>query len=100
MNPLIRFALTHTEEASLDHLEAVRLQVREQEEQPVFWRWQGTVAIDGKLAGGPGFPIEPPHGHMRLERGLKGWDKLLKLVERQTREIQELRGAILHVGEP
>ena len=37
---------------------------------------------------------------MRLERGLKGRDQLLKLVEGQAGEIQELRGAGLHIGEP
>jgi hypothetical protein len=37
---------------------------------------------------------------MRLERGLKGWDELLKLVERQAREIQELRGPGLQISEP
>src|SRR5438128_562426 len=36
---------------------------------------------------------------MRLERGLKGRDQLLKLVERETGQIQELRGAVLHVRE-
>jgi hypothetical protein len=35
---------------------------------------------------------------MRLERRLKGRDQELKRVERQTRQIQELGGAILHVG--
>jgi hypothetical protein len=34
-----------------------------------------------------------------LERGLEGQDELLKLVERQAGEIQELCGTILHVGE-
>src|SRR2546422_467718 len=100
MNPLIGFTLPHTEEASLDHLEAVRLQIREQEEQPVFRRRQGAVLVHGKPAGGPGLPIEPPRRHMGLKRGLKGWDELLKLVERQTREIQELRGTGLQVSEP
>jgi hypothetical protein len=38
MNPLIGFALSHAEQASLDDLEAVRLQVREDEEQAIFWR--------------------------------------------------------------
>jgi hypothetical protein len=47
-----------------------------------------------------GFPIEPPRAHMRLERGLKGQDEELKLVEGQTGQIQELCGAGLHVGEP
>jgi len=37
---------------------------------------------------------------MRLERGLKGWDELLKLVKRQAREIQKLRGARLQISEP
>jgi hypothetical protein len=35
---------------------------------------------------------------MRLERGLKGWDQLLKLVESQACHIQELRGAGLQIG--
>jgi hypothetical protein len=100
VNPLIGFALTHAEQASLDHLEAVGLQVREQEEQPIFGGRQGTVLVHAKLTGSAGFPIQAPRGHMGLERRLKGRDQLLKLVERQTRKIQELRGAILHVGEP
>ena len=36
---------------------------------------------------------------MRLESRLEGRDELPKLVERQTRQIQELCGAGLHVGE-
>src|SRR5258706_13568658 len=35
---------------------------------------------------------------MRSECRLKGWNQLLKLVERETREIQELRRARLHIG--
>jgi hypothetical protein len=38
MNPLMGFALSHAEEASLDDLEAVRLQVREDKEQAIFRR--------------------------------------------------------------
>jgi len=68
-------------------------------EQPIFRRRQGAVLIDGKLAGGPGFPIETPHGHMRLKRRLKRRDQLLKLVEGQAGQIQKFRGAILHVAE-
>jgi hypothetical protein len=37
---------------------------------------------------------------MRVERGLEGRDQLLKLFKGQARQIQELRGARLHVGEP
>jgi len=82
MNPLIGFALTHAEQASLDHLEAVRLEIREQEEQPIFWRRQGAVLVHAKLAGRSGFPIEAPHGHVGAERCFEGWDQLLELIER------------------
>src|SRR5205807_860231 len=61
---------------------------------------QRTVVVDGEPAGGPRFPIEAPRGEMRLERHLKGRDEELKLVERQAGEIEELRGARLHIGEP
>ena len=70
------------------------------EEQRVFRRGERTVPIDGKLTRRPRFAIEAPRSHMRLERRLKGRDHLLKLVERETGQIQELRGAILHVGAP
>ncbi|HSX78367.1 MAG TPA: hypothetical protein VLQ80_07350, partial [Candidatus Saccharimonadia bacterium] len=60
---------------------------------------QGAVLIDGKLADGPGFPIEEPPGHVRLERGLEGRDQRLKFLKGQAREIEELGGAGLHIGE-
>ncbi|MGE3541879.1 MAG: hypothetical protein AB7N91_31230 [Candidatus Tectimicrobiota bacterium] len=43
--------------------------------------------------------VEAPRGHMRLECGLEGRDELLKLVEGQAGEIQELQRAVLHVRE-
>src|SRR5215510_2591611 len=100
MNPLIGFALPHAEQTSLHDLEGIGLQIREDEEQPIFRRRQRTVFVDGEPAGGPRFPIEAPRRQMRLERRLKGWDEELKLVERQAGEIEELRGARLHIGEP
>ena len=84
----------------MDHLERVGLQGGEDEEQPIFWRRQGAVLIHAKLAGGPGLPIEAPCRHMGVEGGLEGRDQLRKLVERQAREIQELHGAGLQIGEP
>src|SRR5499427_6184480 len=98
MHPLLGFPLSHAEEASLDALEAVCRQVCEEEEQAIFWRGERAVLVDGKLARRPGFAIEAPRGHMRLKRRLKGRDELLKLVECQTRQIQELCRAGLHVG--
>jgi hypothetical protein len=100
VNPLIGFALAHAKQASLHHLEGIGFQVDQHEEQPIFGCRQGAVLIDGKLAGGPGFPIKAPHGYVRLERGLEGRDQRLKFLKGQTREIQELGGAGLHIGEP
>jgi hypothetical protein len=37
---------------------------------------------------------------MRLERGLEGRDQSLKFLKGQAREIEELGGAGLHIGEP
>jgi hypothetical protein len=100
VNPLIRFALAHAKQPPLHHLERVGLEGGEQEEQPIFRRRQGAGLVHGKPAGGAGFPIEAPRGHMRVERRLEGRDQLLKLVERHAREIQELRGAGLQISEP
>src|SRR5215475_1340752 len=100
MNPLMRFALPHAEQASLDDLERIRFQVGQNKQQPVFGGPQGTVLIDGKSACGARFPIEAPCRHPCLERRLKGRNQLLKLVERQAREIQELYRAKLQLGKP
>ena len=53
-----------------------------------------------RLASGAGFPSEALQAHMRLERGLKGRDLKLKLVQSQACQIQKLCGAILRVSEP
>jgi hypothetical protein len=37
---------------------------------------------------------------MRVERGLEGRDQRLKFLKGQTREIEELCGAGLHIAEP
>src|SRR5215831_14498273 len=99
MNPLIGFALAHAEEASLHHMERVSLYIGQNKQKPVLRGWQGAVLIHAKLAGGPGFPIEAPRCHMRVERCLEGWNQVLKLVEGQAGHIQELHRAVLHVGE-
>jgi hypothetical protein len=100
VDPLIGFALAHAKQPPLHHLERVSLEVGEQEEQPIFRRRQGAVLVYRKPAGGPGFPIEAPRGHMRLERRLEGRNQLLKLVEGQAGQIQELRGTGLHIDTP
>jgi hypothetical protein len=84
----------------LHHLERIGFEIGEYEEQPIFRRRQGAVLVHGKLAGGPGFPIEAPRRHMRLKRRLEGWDQLLKLVKSHACEIQELHRARLQLGKP
>src|SRR2546422_1937777 len=93
------FALTHAEQAALDHLERIGFQVGKDEEQAIFRRRKRAVLVHREPAGGPRFPIEAPRGQMRLVRGFKRRDQLLKLVEGQTGEIQELGWARLHIGE-
>jgi len=68
--------------------------------QSCHTRPEGAVLVYAKAACGPGFPIEAPRRHMRLEGGLEGRDEEPKLVEGQTCEIQELRGAVLYIGKP
>ncbi len=74
-------ALAHAEQASLDDLERVSLEIGEEEEQSLFRRRSGTVLVHGKPAGGPGFSIEAPRRHRRLERRLEGRDQDLQLLE-------------------
>jgi hypothetical protein len=80
--------------------EGVGLQRREEEEQPSCRRPEGAVVVHAPRAGGPGFPIEAPRRHRRLERCCAGRDQELQRVKGQAGAIQALWGAILHVGEP
>src|SRR5262249_9636837 len=72
----------------------------ENEKERVVRGGEGAVFIHSKPARGPRFPIHPPRRHPGVERGLEGWDQLLKLVERQAREIQERHRAGLQLGKP
>ena len=56
MDPLIGFTLAHPEQAPLHHLEAVRLQVGQDEEQPIFRRRQGAVLYTLNWRAVRGFP--------------------------------------------
>jgi hypothetical protein len=89
VNPLIRFALAHAEQAPVHHLERIGLEVDQNEEQAIFRRWQGTVLVDREPVGDARLPIEAPRGSMRLERRLEGRHELVKLIERQAGQIQE-----------
>jgi len=90
VDPLIRFALNHPEQAPLHDLERIRFQVDQDEQEPIFRRRQGAVLVHGKPARGPRLSIHAPRRHTDLERGLEGWDQLLKLIEGYAGEIQGL----------
>jgi hypothetical protein len=90
VDPRIRFALGHAEYAPVHHLECIGFDVGQDEQELVFRCQEGTVLVHGKPACGPRFPIHPPGRHPGVERGLEGRDQLLKLVERQAGDIQEL----------
>jgi len=77
----------------MHHLEGIGFEIGQDEQGPVFWCWEGAVFVDGKPTRGPRFPIHPPCRHTGLKGGLEGRDELLKLVERQAGEIQELHRA-------
>ena len=74
MNPLMGFALAHSEQPALHDLEGIGLQIDQDKQQPIRGGRQGTVLVGGLPAGGARLPIEAPVGHMGLERGLKGRD--------------------------
>jgi hypothetical protein len=100
MNPLMGFALAHPEEPPLPHLERISLQVDQDKQQPILGRGQGTVRVGRVPTGGARSSIEAPFRHMGLERGLIGWDYLLKLGHRETGHIEQLCGASLEIGKP
>src|SRR5262245_63604763 len=64
MHPLVGCALAHPAEASMPHLEGRGFEVDQDEAPAIFRRRSGTVLLHGKAAGSPGFPIEPPRGHI------------------------------------
>jgi hypothetical protein len=100
VDPLIRFALHHAEQAPLHDLERIGLEVGENEEEPIFWRRQGAVFVHAKWASGPRLPIHAPRRHPGVVCGLEGRDQLLKLLKRHAGQIQEFGGAGLQVSKP
>jgi len=99
VQPLIGFTLAQPKQAPVHDLQGVGFQIHQHEEQAIFRGRQRTGLIDGKSACRTGFPIEPPTGHPRVERRLEGRDQAVKLVARQTGQIQQFHGARLHVTE-
>jgi hypothetical protein len=100
MNPLMGVTLAHPAQSPLHDLEGIGLQGDQDTQPSVLRRGQGTVLLSRVLTGRARSSIEAPVGHVGLERGLKGWDQLPKLVPRETGQIQDLRGAGLQIGKP
>jgi hypothetical protein len=100
MNPLMGLALAHPEPPPLHDLQGIGLQVDQEKQQPILGGRQWAVLVRGVAAGSARLPIEAPCGHMRLERGLKGRDYLLKLFHRETGQIEYLCRPGLDVDEP
>jgi hypothetical protein len=68
----MRFALAHAQQAPLHHLEGIRFQGDQPEEQPIFRCSSKAGLVHRQPVGGPALPIEAPRRHRRLERGLEG----------------------------
>jgi hypothetical protein len=100
MEPLMGLALAHPEEPSLYDLERRRFHVHEGEQKPILRRGEGTVLIGAITTGGARLPIEAPEGHLGLEGNLKGRDYLLKLVQRETGQIETSAGRICRAEKP
>ena len=72
MHPLMGVALAHAEHTPMPHLERRGFQINQNEAQPIFRCRERTGFIHGKLAGGPGLPIEAPHGPSAWNAASKG----------------------------
>jgi hypothetical protein len=100
MNPLMGRALTHPEEASLDDLQGIGLQVDQDTPQALRRGWQWTVPVGGGPPGHTRLPIKAPFSQMSLERGRKGRHQRLKLLSGQAGQIAQFGRASLKIGEP
>ena len=92
-------ALAHPEQPSLDDLARIGLQVDQEKQQPILRRRQRTVLVSRVSPGRAWLPIEAPVGHVALERGLNGWDQLLKCLHGETGQIEHLCRARPEIGE-
>jgi hypothetical protein len=93
-------ALAHPEQSPLHYLEGVRFQVDQDKQQAILRSRHRTVLVGRVPAGSARPPIEAPMSHVGLERGLKRWDQMPKLVHGETGQIKHLCGPGLEIGEP
>jgi len=87
MNPRCGLGLAHAEQAPMQQLRGIRLEVDEDEQQPIFRSRQGTVRI-GRIASRlPSPPVPGPVSQVPREGGLKGGYQRLKLFHGHARQI-------------
>jgi len=67
MNPLCRLRLAHTEQAPMQQLRGVLLEVDQDEQQAVFRCWQRTVLLCGIAARLPMPALQGPISHVVQE---------------------------------
>jgi hypothetical protein len=90
MNPLGRLGLAHPEQAPMEDLRGVLLEVDQDEQQPIFRSRQRTVLIGRVAAGLPLPPMQGPCTHGVSERRLKGGYQGGKLVHGHARQVSHL----------
>ena len=87
MNPLCRLGLAHAEQAPMQQLRGILLEVDQDKQQAIFRCWQWTVFIRGIAARLPRPSMEGPLSHVVQECCLKRGDQRCKLVDGQARQI-------------
>ena len=98
MNPVIRLRLAHPEQAPMERLQGMLLEVDQNEQQTVCRCRQGTVLIGRVASRLPEPSMKSPCGHVLQERRLKGGNQGLKLVYGQARQISHLGGVSWNVA--
>jgi hypothetical protein len=87
MHPVIRLRLTHPEQASMEHLNRILLEIDENEQQTICWGRQGAVLIGRIFSRLSTWSKQRPFGHVSQERCLKRGKQRLKFVDGQARQI-------------
>jgi hypothetical protein len=92
MNPLRRLGLAPAEQAPMEHLNGILLEVDQHEQQSIFRCWQGAVLIGCVSSRLPVPPMQGPFGHVTQECHLKVGHQRCKLVHGQARQISQVGG--------
>jgi hypothetical protein len=100
MHPVIRLRLAHPEQAPMERLNSMLLEVDQHEQQPIFRCQEGAV-LRGRVSSRPPAPsMKGPCGPVWQERRLKGGNQRLKLVHGQARQISHVSGVGWNVAIP